>query len=81
MAQKNEERISTKILFFEKPIDMQKWNLAVKDNAKKIKKNESDDFDTEFVDVDWLFSRYLGVFRRRKKELRTTIKKNFISGL
>ena len=35
MAQKNEERISTKILFFEKPIDMQKWNLAVKDNVKK----------------------------------------------
>ena len=38
MAQKNEERISTKIWLFEKPIDMQKCNLAVKDNVKKSRK-------------------------------------------
>ena len=63
MQQKNEERVSGKLLTFVLPTDMTKWNMMVKRIVKSIKKNESDDFDTDYIDVDSLLQMYLDYFR------------------
>lgn len=63
MQQKIEERISSKLLTFVLPTDMTKWNMMVKRIIKSIKRNETDDFDTEYVDVDALLNMYVDYFR------------------
>ena len=63
MQQKNEERISSKLLTFVLPTDMTKWNMTVKRIIKKIKRDPSDDYDTEYVDVDQLLAMYVEWFR------------------
>jgi len=63
MQQKNEERISQKLLTFVLPTDMTKWNMTVKRIIKKIKRDPSDDYDTEYVDVDQLLGMYVEWFR------------------
>lgn len=45
------------------PTDMTKWNMMVKRVIKSIKKNEGDDFDTDYVDVDSLLNMYVDYFR------------------
>ena len=62
MMQKAEERASAKLLTFVLPTDMTKWNMTVKRIVKKIKKDPSDDFDTEYVDVDALLKMYTDWF-------------------
>ena len=42
---------------------MTKWNMMVKRIIKSIKRNETDDFDTEYVDVDALLNMYVDYFR------------------
>jgi len=41
--------------------------MMVKRIIKSIKKNEGDDFDTDYVDVDSLFNMYVDYFRQFKK--------------
>jgi hypothetical protein len=67
MQQKIEERISQKLLTFVPPTDMSKWNMTVKRIIKKIKRDPSDDYDTEYVDVDQLLGMYMDSFRTYKK--------------
>lgn len=63
MMQKNEERITGKLLPFQQPSDTTKWNSSVKRIIKSLKKNESDDFDTDYVDVDALLNLYIEYFK------------------
>ena len=63
MQQKNEERVSQKLLTFVLPTDMTKWNMTVKRIIKKIKRDPNDDYDTEYVDVDQLLGMYVEWFR------------------
>ena len=68
MMQKAEERASSKLLTFVLPTDMTKWNMTVKRIIKKIKKDPSDDFDTEYVDVDALLKMYADWFVQFKRD-------------
>jgi hypothetical protein len=40
-----------------------KWNPKIRRILKKHKKDDMDDFDTEFVDFDQLLSMYIEEFR------------------
>ena len=45
---------------------MTKWKIGVKRMIKKIKKDPSDDYDTEYVDVDILMTMYVDWFKSFK---------------
>ena len=77
MMQKSEERASNKILTFVLPTDMTKWNMTVKRIIKKIKKDPSDDYDTEYVDVDTLLNMYIEWFKTFKKTQQKKLVKQF----
>ena len=78
MMQKNEERITSKLLPFQQPSDTTKWNSSVKRIIKSLKKNESDDFDTDYVDVDALLNLYVEYFKQLKQKQQTRLKKHFM---
>lgn len=48
--------------------DSEKWQKKIKSKVKKIKMNKLDDVETDWVDVDLMFSYYLEEYRylRRK---------------
>ena len=48
--------------------DIEKWQKKIKSKVKKIKMNKLDDVETDWVDVDLMFSYYLEEYRylRRK---------------
>lgn len=77
MVQKNEERATNKVLTFIQPTDMAKWNIQVKRIIKKIKKDPSDDFDTEYVDIDALLGMYMDYFRLFKKQMQKKLTTQF----
>jgi hypothetical protein len=54
MALKSEERIHSRLMgaFMSSTKDTNKWSIEIKRITKKIKLNASDDFDTEYVDID-----------------------------
>jgi hypothetical protein len=39
------------------------WNVKVRRACKKIKKDDMDNFDTDFIDLDQLLGMYLDEFR------------------
>jgi hypothetical protein len=47
---------------------MQKWNTKVKRHMKKIKVDEHDDFDTDFIEMDKLLDLYIQEFRENKRQ-------------
>lgn len=77
MQQKNEERISNKLLTFINSNEMSRWNLHVKRITRSLKKDPSDDYDTDYVDVDSLLNMYLDYFKIDKKEQQKTILKQY----
>ena len=77
MMQKAEERASSKLLTFVLPTDMTKWNMTVKRIIKKIKKDPSDDFDTEYIDVDALLKMYSDWFMQFKKDQQKKLLKQY----
>lgn len=60
--------MSPKLLTFVVPTDLKKWELNLKRFIKKIKKDPSDDYDTEYIDVDQLLSLYIDWFKANKRE-------------
>ena len=46
---------------------MSSWVLKIRRACKKIKVNELDDFDTEYLDLDQLLGMYLEEFRNIKR--------------
>jgi len=77
MMQKSEERISTKLMTFLLPTDMQKWQMNVKRVIKSLKKDQSDDYDTDYVDVDSLLNMYVDYFRVFKKAQQKKLSKQY----
>jgi len=77
MMQKNEERISSKLLTFVPGTEMQKWNMMVKRIVKSLKKNPNDDYDTDYLDVDTLLNMYIEYFRSAKKSQQKKLSKQF----
>ena len=67
MLQKHEERVSNKLLTFIQTTDQTKWNMMVKRIIKKIKRDPTDDHDTEYVDVDQLLTMYVNYFKEFKR--------------
>lgn len=55
---KHAARMSEKLLTFLKK-GLQKWKIILGNVIKRIKKDQSDDFDTEYVDIDTLLALYL----------------------
>lgn len=56
---------------------MTKWNMTLKRHIRKIKKDPSDDYDTEYVDVDQLLGMYCEWFRNFKKANQKKLSKQF----
>jgi len=56
---------------------MQKWNSQIKRVIKSLKKNETDDFDTDYIDVDALLNMYVEFFKAYKNKLQTKLVKQF----
>lgn len=56
---------------------MAKWNITVKRLIKKIKKDPSDDFDTEYVDIDALLGMYIEYFKLFKTQMQKRITTQF----
>ena len=77
MLQKNEERCSNKILTFVQPADMGKWSVMVKRIIKKIKRDPTEDFDTEYVDIDTLLNMYMEQFRIFKRMMQKRLRTQF----
>ena len=59
------------------PTDMTKWKIGVKRMIKKIKKDPSDDYDTEYVDVDVLMTMYVDWFKSFKVQQQQKLMKQF----
>ena len=57
--------------------DTNKWSIEIKRITKKIKLNPSDDFDTEYVDIDQLLHLYVENFRNYKYDTQRTLLKKF----
>ena len=57
---------------------MQKWNLTLKRVIKKIKRDPSDDYDTEYIDVDQLLGMYIDIFKQQKIEGQKKLARQFV---
>lgn len=75
MQLKSEERITQRLMgiFMSTTKDLNKWSIDIKRITKKIKLNASDDFDTDYVDIDQLMQLYMENFKQTKAEQQRNI--------
>lgn len=67
MTKSLEDSITTKILGFIPPQDISRWNKTVSMLIKKKKADPMDDFETDFIDIDTLFSLYVEQFKQGRQ--------------
>lgn len=46
-----------------------KWNAKLRRTYKKLKTDQLDDYDTDYIDVDVLLGMYIDEFRTAKQNL------------
>lgn len=82
LQQKIEEtRVQGKVLSWMDVKQMYEWNQKVRAMIVSIKRDPSDEFDTEYVDVDLLLFMYCKEFREQKTKLQNDLQDLFIKQL
>ena len=56
---------------------MAKWSMKIRKIQKKMKQLPTDDFDTEFVDIDAVLIMYMEEFRSSKRVMQKRLAKLF----
>ena len=49
------------------PAELSGWGVKIRRACKKIKINDMDDFDTDYIDMDQLLLMYLEEYRSNKR--------------
>ena len=48
-------------------VEMAKWAVRIRKLSRKLKTDDLNDFDTDFVDIDILLTMYVDEFRQFKR--------------
>ena len=70
-----EAKVSAKVLIFMAVNEHSGWAVKTRRVVKKIKKNELDEFDTDYIDADQLLGMYTDEFRANKRNTAKRIQK------
>jgi hypothetical protein len=58
--------------------ELSTWITKVRRACKKIKLNEMDDYDTDFIDIDALLGMYIEEFKAYKRENTKKLQNKFM---
>lgn len=70
-----EEKVSPKVLMFLNAAELSSWSVKIRRACKKIKIDDMDDFDTDYIDMDQLLIMYLEEFKNLKRNTNKKIQK------
>jgi len=63
-----EQTVSSRLLNFVPTKDAAKWSVIINIQMKKIKVDQMDEFQSEFIDVDLLLSLYMQQYSQVRKQ-------------
>lgn len=56
---------------------MTKWEVRIRKNCRQLKTEDINDYNTDYVDIDWLLSSYLEEFKNHRRNNLKKIQKVF----
>ena len=62
--------------FLEK-VQTTKWEVRVRKNCRQLKTEDINNYDTDYIDIDWLLSSYLEEFKNHRRNNLKRIQKVF----